>query len=213
MLPKDSQSHLILIQIPREPEKNFTYILADEKTKTGALIDPGIPAEEYLERSKKSDIAIKYVVNTHSHWDHILGNDEAIRLTGAELIMHKNSKGEGSRKVVDGDTIELGATKIKVIHTPGHSPDGICLLADKKLLTGDTLFIGECGRTDLPGGSSEQMYDSLFHKIAVLDDDIEVYPGHDYGGSVSSTIGFEKRTNYTLHPRSKEEFIKFMAEP
>ncbi|MEK0326622.1 MAG: MBL fold metallo-hydrolase [Nitrosopumilus sp.] len=204
---------MILIQIPREPEKNFTYILADEKTKTGALIDPGIPAEEYLERSKKSDIAIKYVVNTHSHWDHILGNDEAIRLTGAELIMHKNSKGEGSRKVVDGDTIELGATKIKVIHTPGHSPDGICLLADKKLLTGDTLFIGECGRTDLPGGSSEQMYDSLFHKIAVLDDDIEVYPGHDYGRSVSSTIGFEKRTNYTLHPRSKEEFIKFMAEP
>jgi len=204
---------LILIQIPRDPEKNFSYILADEKTKTGALIDPGIPAEEYLERSKKSDIAIKYVVNTHSHWDHILGNDEAIRLTGAELIMHKNSKGEGSRKVVDGDTIELGATKIKVIHTPGHSPDGICLLADKKLLTGDTLFIGECGRTDLPGGSSEQMYDSLFHKIAVLDDDIEVYPGHDYGRSVSSTIGFEKRTNYTLHPRSKEEFIKFMAEP
>ena len=204
---------MILIQIPRDPEKNFSYILADEKTKTGALIDPGIPAEEYLERSKKSDIAIKYVVNTHSHWDHILGNDEAIRLTGAELIMHKNSKGEGSRKVVDGDTIELGATKIKVIHTPGHSPDGICLLADKKLLTGDTLFIGECGRTDLPGGSSEQMYDSLFHKIAVLDDDIEVYPGHDYGRSVSSTIGFEKRTNYTLHPRSKEEFIKFMAEP
>ncbi|MCZ6616316.1 MAG: MBL fold metallo-hydrolase [Thaumarchaeota archaeon] len=204
---------MILIQIPREPEKNFSYILADEETKTGALIDPGIPAEEYLERSKKSGIAIKYVVNTHSHWDHILGNDEAIRLTGAELITHKNSKVEGSRQVVDGDIIELGATKIKVIHTPGHSPDGICLLADKKLLTGDTLFIGECGRTDLSGGSSEEMYDSLFHKIAVLHDDIEVYPGHDYGERASSTIGSEKRTNYTLQPRSKEEFIRFMAEP
>ena len=97
--------------------------------------------------------------------------------------------------------------------SPGHSPDGICLLADKKLLTGDTLFIGECGRTDLSGGSSEEMYDSLFHKIAVLDDDIEVYPGHDYGERASSTIGSEKRTNYTLQPRSKEEFVRFMAEP
>jgi len=204
---------LILIQIPREPEKNFSYILADEKTKTGALIDPGTPVKEYLERSKESEITIKYVVNTHSHWDHILGNDEAIKLTGAELITHKSSKVEGSRQVVDGDIIEVGDTKIKVIHTPGHSPDGICLLADKKLLTGDTLFIGECGRTDLSRGSSEEMYNSLFHKIAVLDDDIEVYPGHDYGERVSSTIGSEKRTNYTLQPRSKEEFIKFMAEP
>ncbi len=204
---------MILIQLPRDAGKNFSYILADEKTKTGALIDPGIPVEEYLERSKRSNITIKYVINTHSHWDHILGNEEAIRKTGAELITHKDSKVESSRQVVDGDIIELGAIKIKVIHTPGHSPDGICLLADKKLLTGDTLFVGECGRTDLPGGSSEEMYDSLFHKIAVLDDDIEVYPGHDYGERISSTIGSEKRTNYTLRPRSKEEFIKFMAEP
>ena len=169
--------------------------------------------EQYLERSKRSNITIKYVINTHSHWDHILGNEEAVRKTGAELITHKDSKVESTRQVVDGDIIELGDIKIKVIHTPGHSPDGICLLADKKLLTGDTLFIGECGRTDLPGGSSGDMHDSLFHKIAVLDDDIEVYPGHDYGERISSTIGSEKRTNYTLHPRSKEEFIKFMAEP
>ncbi|MFQ6010910.1 MAG: MBL fold metallo-hydrolase [Nitrososphaerales archaeon] len=204
---------MILIQLLRDPGKNFSYILADEDSKEGALIDPGSPVDEYIRRSEESGITIKFIVNTHSHWDHILGNQEAADKTGAQLITHTDSKEKSDRKVVDGDTIELGKTKIKVIHTPGHSPDGICLLADKKLLTGDTLFIGECGRTDLPGGSSEQLYDSLFEKIRVMDDDIEVFPGHDYGERVSSTIGMEKRTNYTLQPRSKEDFVKFMGEP
>jgi glyoxylase-like metal-dependent hydrolase (beta-lactamase superfamily II) len=100
-----------------------------------------------------------------------------------------------------------------VIHTPGHTPDGICLLVDNKLLTGDTLFVGECGRTDLAGSSAEDMYHSLFDKILALDDSIEVYPGHDYGNKPISTIGDERRTNYTLEKRTLEEFIEFMSEP
>jgi glyoxylase-like metal-dependent hydrolase (beta-lactamase superfamily II) len=100
---------------------------------------------------------------------------------------------------------------IKVIYTPGHTPDSICLLVDnKKLLTGDTLFVGECGRTDLPGGNSESLYDSLFNKLLKLSDDVEVYPGHDYGLKPYSTIGEERRTNYVLQPRSLMEFVEFM---
>jgi glyoxylase-like metal-dependent hydrolase (beta-lactamase superfamily II) len=103
---------------------------------------------------------------------------------------------------------------IRVIHTPGHTPDSICLLVtDKLLLTGDTLFVGECGRTDLPGGNTRSMYDSLFNKLLKLGDEVEVYPGHDYGPRPSSTIGEEKRSNYTLQQRSLAEFIEFMRQP
>ena len=102
---------------------------------------------------------------------------------------------------------------IEVIHTPGHTPDSICLQVDNKLLTGDTLFVGECGRTDLPGGSVTAMYNSLFHRLMKLDDGVEVYPGHDYGPNPHSTIGEERRTNYTLRDRSLKEFVNLMREP
>jgi hydroxyacylglutathione hydrolase len=102
---------------------------------------------------------------------------------------------------------------VKVIYTPGHTPDSICLLVDnKKLLTGDTLFVGECGRTDLLGGNSRSVYDSLFTKLLKLNDDVEVYLGHDYGSKPYSTIGEERRSNYTLQPRSLAEFIEFMKQ-
>jgi hydroxyacylglutathione hydrolase len=107
----------------------------------------------------------------------------------------------------------LGKLKVEVLHTPGHSSDSICLMIDDKLLTGDTLFVGECGRTDLPGGDTAQLYESLFKKIARLEDHVEIYPGHDYGVTPWSTLGLEKRTNYTLKSRTLEEFIEFMSEP
>ncbi|MBS7614878.1 MBL fold metallo-hydrolase, partial [Candidatus Bathyarchaeota archaeon] len=115
--------------------------------------------------------------------------------------------------VVDGDIIKVGKITLKVIHTPGHTPDSICLLFDKKLVTGDTLFVGECGRTDLSGGNPAEMYNSLFGKLMKLDDDVEIYPGHDYGLKPKSTIGEEKRINYVLEERSLEEFVEFMREP
>jgi len=108
--------------------------------------------------------------------------------------------------------LSVGKIPIKVIYTPGHTADSVCLLVDKaKLLTGDTLFVGECGRTDFPGGSSKSMYDSLFNKLLKLNDNVEVYPGHDYGLKPQSTIGEEKKSNYTLQPRSLEDFIAFMG--
>ena len=106
-------------------------------------------------------------------------------------------------KVEAGEVLKVGNVSIKVLHTPGHTPDSICLLVDsKKLITGDTLFVGECGRVDLPGGSAEKLYDSLFNKLMQLDDSIEVYPGHDYGPKPSSTIGEQRQTNYVLQHRS-----------
>jgi glyoxylase-like metal-dependent hydrolase (beta-lactamase superfamily II) len=129
-------------------------------------------------------------------------------------VAHKLSRINADTQVKDGDVIRVGHIPMKVIHTPGHTPDSICLLIDnQKLLTGDTLFVGECGRTDLPGGNSKQMYNSLFNKILKLNDEIEVYPGHDYGPKPYSTIGEEKRSNYTLEPRPLIEFIEFMNQP
>jgi glyoxylase-like metal-dependent hydrolase (beta-lactamase superfamily II) len=102
---------------------------------------------------------------------------------------------------------------VKVIHTPGHTRDSVCFLVEKKLFTGDTLFVGECGRTDMPGSDAGALFESLFTRLMKLPDDTEVYPGHDYGPRPTSTIGAEKKNNYTLQPRTKEEFIEFMAEP
>jgi hydroxyacylglutathione hydrolase len=132
----------------------------------------------------------------------------------AKTVAHKLSRINADVAVDDGDVIRVGNVPIKVIHTPGHTPDSICLLVDDKLLlTGDTLFVGECGRTDLPGGNPRSMYDSLFNKLLKLGDEVEVYPGHDYGPRPSSTIGEEKRSNYTLQPRSLAEFIEFLRQP
>ncbi|PIU59170.1 Zn-dependent hydrolase, partial [Candidatus Bathyarchaeota archaeon CG07_land_8_20_14_0_80_47_9] len=130
-----------------------------------------------------------------------------------KVVAHKLSHVSKDVGVVDGDIVKVGTIGIRVLHTPGHSPDSICLLCDNKLLAGDTLFVGECGRTDMPGGNTRDMYDSLFDKLMKLDDKVEVYPGHDYGSKPSSTIGEERKTNYTLEKRTLEEFMEFMSQP
>lgn len=191
---------------------NYSYVIADDTTGEGVVVDPSYNAELLLELTGENNFKIKYVINTHHHRDHTAGNGELRSKLGSQIVAHELSDVDKDLEVVDGDLLKVGNVNIKVIHTPGHSPDSICLLIDNRLLTGDTLFVGECGRTDTRGGSSEDMYNSLFNKIGKLDDDIEVFPGHDYGPSPSSTIGKEKRTNYTLEKRTLEEFIKFMRE-
>ena len=201
---------MIVKQIPVGSMSNFTYIIADEKSKMAAVIDPSWDLEKVLDALKANDLKLLYIINTHTHFDHVLGNEQLATITGARIIMHKNSTLDKDVTVNDGDTIQLGSINIKVIFTPGHSKDGMCLLAENKLFAGDTLFIGNCGRVDLPGGSATELYDSIFGKLMKLDDRIEVYPGHDYGSRPYSTIGDEKRTNYVLKPRTKEEFLLFM---
>jgi len=189
---------------------NFSYVIADEANREAAVVDPSFNTDTIIRLLKDHNFNVKYIINTHSHSDHTAGNDEIKSHFGAKVVAHKLANVKGGISVVDGDTLMIGNITIKVIHTPGHTPDGISLLADGKLLTGDTLFVGECGRTDLHGGSPEEMYNSLFNKLAKLDDSVEVYPGHDYGPNPHSTIGLEKRTNYTLKKRTLEEFMEFM---
>jgi len=191
---------------------NFSYIIADDTTREAAVVDSSFNAGEIIRVLKTEQLMLKYVVNTHGHSDHTAGNTELLAIFNAKTVAHKLSSINADIKVDDGDTISVGNVPIKVIHTPGHTPDSICLLVDNtKLLTGDTLFVGECGRTDLPGGNSKSLYDSLFNKLLKLDDTVEVYPGHDYGPKPYSTIGEQRRTNYVLQPRSLTEFIAFMT--
>jgi glyoxylase-like metal-dependent hydrolase (beta-lactamase superfamily II) len=193
---------------------NFSYIIADNTAKEAAVVDSSFNASEIIRVIRTEGFNLKYVINTHGHSDHTAGNAELHSIFGARIVAYKTTKVNFDVAVEDGDLLTVGKISIKIIYTPGHTSDGICLLIDnKKLLTGDTLFVGECGRTDFPGGSAKSMYDSLFNKLSKLEDDVEVYPGHDYGSKPSSTIGEEKKTNYTLEPRSLENFIEFMKQP
>ena len=193
---------------------NFSYIIADDTTREAAVVDSSYNACEITRIIKAENLKLKYIINTHGHSDHASGNQELRSISTAKIVAHNLSRINPDIKVNDGDTLNIDTIQVKVIHTPGHTPDSICLLVNnQKLLTGDTLFVGECGRTDLPGGNSKSMYNSLFHKILKLNDNIEVYPGHDYGQKLSSTIGEERRSNYTLEPRSLSEFIEFMKQP
>lgn len=193
---------------------NFSYIIADETTKEAAVVDSSFNAGEISRELKNQGFKLKYIVNTHGHSDHTAGNYELRADFNAKIVAHSQSKARFDLAVEDGDVLQVGSIQIKVIYTPGHTVDGICLLVDgKKLLTGDTLFVGECGRTDLTGGNAKSMYNSLFNTLLKLDGSIEVYPGHDYGDKKSSTIGEERRQNYTLQPRTVEEFIEFINTP
>jgi glyoxylase-like metal-dependent hydrolase (beta-lactamase superfamily II) len=193
---------------------NFSYIIGDETTGEATVVDSSYNAGKIIHILKTENLKLKYIINTHGHSDHTAGNPELRAIFGAKIIAHKSSRVNADVLVDDEEIIEVGKIPVKVMHTPGHTPDSICLLvANKMLLTGDTLFVGECGRTDLPGGNSKSMFNSLFNRILVLDDNIAVYPGHDYGLKSFSTIGEERRENYTLKQRSLTEFIEFMKQP
>jgi glyoxylase-like metal-dependent hydrolase (beta-lactamase superfamily II) len=192
---------------------NFSYILADEEAKEAAVVDSSFNANEIISIINSKQFTLKYVINTHGHSDHTAGNAELASIFHAKIVAYNLSRVNFDVGVEDGDMLFVGVIPIKVIYTPGHTADSICLLVDdKKLLTGDTLFVGECGRTDFAGGSSKSMYDSLFNKLMKLPDTVEIYPGHDYGTSACSTIGEERKSNYTLQPRSLKDFIEFMAQ-
>jgi hydroxyacylglutathione hydrolase len=200
-----------IITIPAGQMANFTYIIADDETDIAAVIDPSWDLDQVFHALKKNDWQARYVINTHSHFDHVLGNDQVAEVTGAKIIQHNSSQLHKDVSVSDGDIIKIGATTLRVIHTPGHSKDSMCLLLDGRLIfTGDTLFVGNCGRIDLPGSDPVEMYHSLFQKLIKLDDQLVIYPGHNYGPVPTSTIGQEKKTNYVLQPKSKQEFLEFM---
>jgi hydroxyacylglutathione hydrolase len=209
---KHGETALFFKQIKHRGD-NFSYVIADGATKEAVVVDPGFNSEAIVALVREQGFVVKYVIDTHYHSDHTAGNEAVKSAFGAKIVAHRLSRVRKDVAVADGDLVEVGGVRIRVIHTPGHTPDGICLLVDGKLLTGDTLFVGECGRTDLSDGNTGELYHSLFDKLMLLDDSVEVYPGHDYGSAPFSTIGLERRGNYTLKKRSLEEFIEFMKQP
>lgn len=190
---------------------NFSYVVADEASREAMVVDPSFNADVIIELVKEKKFNVKYIANTHGHGDHTAGNEEIKEQCGGEVVAHRLSHVRRDVSVDDGGVFAVGSVEVKVLYTPGHSDDGICLLVDGILLTGDTLFIDECGRTDLPGGSAERLYHSFFDKLLKLDDDIMVFPGHDYGPKPFTTLGEQKRSNYVLEKRSLREFLAFMS--
>ena len=191
---------------------NFTYLIIDEEEKEIAIIDPSWDLDKIFEIIKRNSYRVKFIINTHTHFDHILGNEQVLAITNCQIVQHENSMDRHDIAVKDGDRIRVGNIVIDILHTPGHSKDSICLIVDSKIIfTGDTLFVGNCGRIDLPGGNVNEMYDSLLRRIIKLNDELILYPGHNYGMKTVSTIGEEKNTNYVLAPRTLQEFIQFMT--
>ena len=204
---------MIFEQIPIGPMQNFSYLIADEESKEAAVVDPGWEIEKISEIAKKHDLNIKFILITHSHYDHIDKVKEMADATDAVVYVHKEDLDEIKNKGVDkikaigeNDEIYVGKIKVKVLHTPGHSPGSVCYLVGNKLITGDTLFVEAVGRVDLPGGNIGHLFNSL-QRLKKLDENIEVYPGHDYGSIPHSTIAHEKENNPYMKA-SKEEFFR-----
>jgi glyoxylase-like metal-dependent hydrolase (beta-lactamase superfamily II) len=131
--------------------------------------------------------------------------------TGAKIIQYKTSTLKHDIAVSDGDKIKFGSSELAVLHTPGHSKDSMCLVGDGKIFSGDTLFVGTCGRVDLPGGDAKDLYHSLVDVLRKLDDDLVMYPGHNYGSTPTATLGHQKKTNFVMQPRSEQEFLQIMG--
>ena len=173
------------------------YVVGCEETREAAIIDPGMETEEEVEQVldfiEEKGFTVKYIINTHGHPDHISGNDVMKEATGAPILIHEsNSEGvNADRKLRDGDVLQVGNFKLVVLHTPGHTPDGISLLAENAVFTGDALFAGSIGRTDFVGGSYDALMRSIKTKLMCLPDNCVVYCGH----GPSTTIGNEKRYN------------------
>jgi hydroxyacylglutathione hydrolase len=198
-------------QIPVGNMQNFSYIVEDENTSESIIIDPSWDLIELEMIIKENNLKIKYIVNTHHHFDHTLGNEAMVESTKAPIIQHESSELKHDITVKDGDFIEFGNSKLKVLHTPGHSQDSICLVGDGKIFSGDTLFVGNCGRIDLPGGSAKDLYHSLFDVLHKLDENLVMYSGHNYGGSEISTLGQEKITNHVMQKRTEQQFLDMMG--
>jgi len=198
-------------QIPVGPMQNFSYIVEDESTHEAIVIDPSWDLEKLTEIINEQNLNPKYIINTHWHDVHTRGNEDLAKELSVKIIQHSASQLKNDMTVSDGDSIKFGCSELAVYHTPGHSKDSICLVGDGKIFSGDTLFVGNCCRIDLPGGSAKELDHGLVDVIAKLSEYLGLYPGHDYGSSSTSTIGKEKQTIPVMLKMSEIEFVERMG--
>ncbi|MGD8226695.1 MAG: MBL fold metallo-hydrolase [Desulfobacteraceae bacterium] len=206
----------IIKQIPIGPLQVLTYLVACPQTREAVIIDPAGEEEKISTLIEEEDVVVKYILNTHGHADHVLANQRLKQILSVPTCMHElddkffsqqDAREESSKefglplsepvdiKLQDGNVLEVGTLEIRVIHTPGHTPGSVCFLVNGNLFTGDTLFVGAVGRTDLTGASLDTLLDSLERKLLPLPPETIVWPGHDYGETPTSTIGREMKEN------------------
>jgi sulfur dioxygenase len=213
----------------------LSYIIACETDRAGVIIDPSHEMEPYLVHIRARGLTILYVIDTHTHVDHVSLSPELADLCGARTVMSAATPlqreigssvkdlfgiekiiAENGTKRIDlhlgsGEELKFGRVTLKALATPGHTKDSLSLFADGRIFTGDALLIGQCGRTDLPGGSYHDMYETLFGRFHPLSDDLIIYPAHDYNGNINSSLGYEKVNNVCLKTkRGIEEFGTFL---
>jgi hydroxyacylglutathione hydrolase len=210
-----SQARLESLRIG--PEKNFCYAIVCPETSDAALIDPAFEFDRvltWLKSLSTKPVKLKYLIATHGHWDHAGGFPDMLeRVPDAKVVA---AEGEASRlkkagidldvPLKDGQELKVGNVIVRALNTPGHTEGGCCYLVENQIFTGDTLFVGQCGRTDLEGGSDELLFASL-QKLKSLPGTLIVRPGHDYGSTPTSTIANEIRSNPTMAARTLREFI------
>ena len=212
-----SGSSLYLKQLELGPMQNFVYLIGDPTTREAVVVDPGWEVPTILNVLEQDGYRLTKVVVTHTHFDHVIGLPELLKAVDVPVCVHEEEAAHLSleRKTVKplrgGEVVEVGQVPITLIHTPGHTPGSQCLLVQGKLLSGDTLFIGGCGRCDLPGGNPTQLFESLTKRLRALDDQTVLYPGHHYAATPTAPLGDEKRTNPFLRLTTLQEFLHLIG--
>ena len=204
---------MIFKQVFDHKTSTYTYLIASAKGREAVIIDPVLEnVEEYIVLLKELDLKLVKVIDTHIHADHITGATKLKQVTNCITLMGEHTPADTVEiKVKDNEIIEIDNLKIKSLYTPGHTSDSYSFLLDNYLFTGDTLLINGTGRTDFQNGSSKDAYNSLFNNLLKLPEETLVYPGHDYNGKFSSTIGNEIKFNPRLQVKSVDEYVDIMS--
>ena len=205
---------MIFKQIFDTESSTYTYLIASAKGREAVIIDPVIEnVDNYIKILGELDLKLVKVIDTHIHADHVTGATKLKKATNCTTLMGEHTPADAVEiKVKDGEFIEIDNLKIKSLYTPGHTSDSYSFLLDNYLFSGDTLLINGTGRTDFQNGSSKDAYNSLFNNLLKLPEETLVYPGHDYNGKFSSTIGNEKKFNPRLQVKSEDEYVDIMSK-
>ena len=204
---------MILKQVFDNKTSTYTYLIASAKGREAVIIDPVLEnVDEYIQLLNELDLKLVKVIDTHIHADHVTGASKLKQATNCTTLMGEHTPADMVEiKVKDNELIKIDGLKIKSLYTPGHTSDSYSFLLDNYLFSGDTLLINGTGRTDFQNGSSKDAYNSLFNNILKLPEETLVYPGHDYNGKFSSTIGNEKKFNPRLQVKSVDEYVEIMS--